>query len=63
MPDSCYLPPAGWHQPDRKGIVRFTMHGPMPIHQKPPKRDGFEVFFVGVHGNRFTTWSYRPVQS
>jgi hypothetical protein len=60
MPDDD-RPAEGWREPDRNGIVRFTIHGHQPLDFKPPERDGFERFFIAVHGDRYTTWAYRPV--
>lgn len=56
------IPAEGWTQPDSRGIVRFTQHGPSAMHAKPPTLDGYEVFFVAVHGTDFTTWAYKPTK-
>lgn len=58
--DTCKRPEAGWTSPDERGFVRFTMHG--RVFESAPTRDGYEAFFVAVHGVNFTTWTYRPVE-
>lgn len=54
-------PPEGWSGPDTRGIVRFTIHDSRPFGWSPPAREGYELFFVAVHGQNYTTWAYKEV--
>lgn len=59
--DTCPRPPEGWRGPDERGHVRFTMYG--RINEEAPKREGYEAFFIAVHGSNFTTWTYAPKEA
>lgn len=55
-------PPEGWSEPDRHGHITFVKHAANWLHDDPPEREGFEVYFIGRHGAEYTRWSYRPVK-
>ena len=58
-PDECKRPPEGWSDPDpHTGFIRFTMYD--RLSEPAPEREGWDCFFVAVHGANFTTWTYRP---
>ena len=52
------IPPAGWGE--CRGRPTWTMHGPS-WGVTPPRRDGFEPYFIARYGTEYTTWIYRPV--
>lgn len=52
-------PAEGWSEPDARGHVRFTVHGPSTFI-RAPKREGYESYFVAVHGQNYTSWVYKP---
>lgn len=56
-PDDCPRPPSGWSKPNKHDIVHFTLYD--RIDEPAPEREGWECFFVAVHGANFTTWSYK----
>ena len=54
------IPAEGWTEPDERGHISYVTHA--PAHSTDaPKREGYEPFFIGVHGNDWTRWTYRPV--
>lgn len=53
-------PAEGWSGPDERGYMEYTMHGPS-FFVDPPVLDGFEAYWIGVHGESWTRWVYRPV--
>lgn len=57
--DTCARPPEGWSEPDRNGHLRFVMYD--RVFEKAPEREGWDAFFIAVHGTNFTSWTYRRV--
>jgi hypothetical protein len=45
---------------DGSRILHLRVDGPHAYYRAPDlSRRGWEPFFIGVHGNDYTVWSYR----
>lgn len=56
------LPPEGWGEERADGHLTYVRHG-LPYREGPPEREGFEPYFIAVHGADYTRWTYRPAPS
>lgn len=54
-------PAAGWST-DPEGHPVFVRHG-SSVMAGAPDLAGHEPYFVGVHGDDYTRWVYRPVEA
>lgn len=52
-------PPEGWSGPDDRGIYAYVKWD--ALHAEPPTKEGYDCYFVGVHGSAWTRWYYRPI--
>jgi hypothetical protein len=58
-PDTCARPPAGWSGPNTRGLMHFVMYD--RTSEPHPELEGWDAFFIAVHGKNYTRWTYRRI--